>query len=129
LNLYPSGKSSYTLYEDDGVTFDYEKGERAATQFMMEEDEKGCKIQIGDRVGAFKGMAENRTYSAKVRLAAKPLKIKVDGAKVKFTYDDQVASFEIGKGKEVEIIYREKNQWSSFSQKAEKFLTGWHSSK
>ena len=129
LNLYPSGKSSYTLYEDDGVTFDYEKGERAATQFMMEEDEKGCKIHIGERVGSFKGMAENRTYSVKVRLEAKPLKIKVDGIKVKFTYDKQFASFEIGEGKDVEIIYREKSQINSFLLKFEKFFANSHTSK
>lgn len=29
LKVYPSGNSSYTLYEDDGVTFDYEQGKIA----------------------------------------------------------------------------------------------------
>jgi alpha-glucosidase (family GH31 glycosyl hydrolase) len=114
LNLYPSGRSEYTMYEDDGVTFDYEKGERATTHFIMEEKENSCIITIGERQGSFKGMAENRTYSAKVRLAQKPKKIKVDGVKVKFSYDKQFAAFEIGKGKKVEIIYKKKNLWKLF---------------
>ena len=67
-------------------------------------------------------MAEKRTYSAKVRLASKPSKIKVDGVKVKFIYDDKYASFEIGTGKEVEITYKEKKQWKLFQQKIVKFF-------
>ena len=67
-------------------------------------------------------MAENRTYSAKVRLVEEPLKIKVDGVKVKFIYDNQFATFEIGKGKEVEITYKEKKQWKLFQQKIVKFF-------
>jgi hypothetical protein len=61
-------------------------------------------------------MAENRTYSAKVRLAQKPKKIKVDGVKVKFSYDKQFAAFEIGKGKKVEIIYKKKNLWELYQR-------------
>lgn len=105
LNLYPSGKSTYTMYEDDGVTFDYEQGERAATLFTMDDNGTGCTITIGERVGSFKGMTENRTYSANVRLAAAPASVKVDGADVAFTYADNFAKFEIGAGKIVEIVY------------------------
>lgn len=105
LNLYPSGNSEYTLYEDDGVTFDYEKGERASTRFEMDETRSGCTIKIGNREGYFKGMAEGRTYSAKVRLHSAPSSVKVDGAKTYFDYADGFATFEIGKGKLVEIEY------------------------
>jgi alpha-glucosidase (family GH31 glycosyl hydrolase) len=105
LNLYPSGKSEYTMYEDDGVTFDYEQGERVATHFEMADNGAGCTITIADRVGSFKGMTENRTYSANVRLNAAPASVKVDGADVAFTYADNFAKFEIGAGKVVEIVY------------------------
>ena len=105
LNLYPVGISDYTLYEDDGVTFDYEQGERVSTYFKMEDDGTCCKLSIGERKGYFKNMAETRTYSAKVRLENPPASVTVDGKITNFTYDDGFASFEIGTGKFVEIIY------------------------
>lgn len=105
LNLYPSGKSSYTLREDDGVTFDYEHGDRAVTEFTMEDNGTTCVITIGDRIGSFKNMTANRTYSAKVHLDKAPASVKVDGTDVAFTYADNFANFEIGTGKLVEIVY------------------------
>jgi alpha-glucosidase (family GH31 glycosyl hydrolase) len=105
LNLYPFGKSEYTLYEDDGVTFDYEGGARAATKFTMAENEKGFTLAIGAREGAFNGMTENRTYTAKVRLDKAPLSVTVDGEEKVFSYADGFATFEIGKGRAVEVAY------------------------
>ena len=105
LNLYPFSKSEYTLYEDDGVTFDYEKGERASTHFEMLGTRDGCKLTIGNREGYFNGMTNERTYTANVRLADEPCSVKIDGKKVGFDYVDGFAKFEIGKGKVVEIEY------------------------
>jgi alpha-glucosidase (family GH31 glycosyl hydrolase) len=105
LNLYPSGKSEYTLYEDDGITFNYENGERAYTKFTMVDDGKGFALTIGERVGAFNGMTESRTYTAKVRLDKAPASVKVDGVQTAVDYENGFASFEIGNGKKVEVIY------------------------
>lgn len=105
LNLYPFGKSEYTLYEDDGVTFDYEGGARTETKFTMVDDGKGFTLTVGARNGAFNGMTENRTYTAKVRLEKAPLSVKVDGEEKSFSYDGTFATFEIGKGKAVEVAY------------------------
>ena len=105
LNLYPFGKSEYTLYEDDGVTFDYEKGERASTKFTMVEEGEGCKITIGGREGAFKGMTDARTYTANVKLGKAPASVKVDEKSVGVVYEDGFAKFQIGTGKNVEIVY------------------------
>ena len=105
LNLYPFGKSEYTLYEDDGVTFDYQSGERASTKFTMCEEGEGCKITIGEREGTFKGMTEARTYTANVKLEKAPASVKVDGRPAGFVYEDGFAKFNIGTGKDVEIVY------------------------
>ena len=71
----------------------------------MFDNGSSCTISFADRVGSFKGMTDNRTYSANVRLAAAPASVKVDGADVAFTYADDFAKFEIGAGKVVEIVY------------------------
>lgn len=105
LNLYPFGKSEYTLFEDDGVTFDYEKGERASTRIEMVDTREGCTITINNREGYFNGMASDRTYTANVRLHNAPKAVKVDGRSVGFDYENGFAKFEIGKGKLVEIEY------------------------
>ena len=105
LNLYPFGKSEYTLFEDDGLTFDYKDGERASTHFEMLGTRGGCTLKIGNREGSFKGMTEDRTYSANVRLDAAPTSVQVDGKDVEFEYADGFAKFEIGSGKLVEIEY------------------------
>ncbi len=105
LNLYPSGKSEYTLYEDDGVSLDYEKGKRAYTKFNMSQSGNEVTLGIAERVGDFAGKAACRTYSAKVRSDKKPLFVKVDGNDVAYGFADGFVTFEIGTGKEVKIAY------------------------
>ncbi len=105
LNLYPFGKSEYTLYEDDGLTFDYEKGERAVTKFTMNEGRDGCTITVGEREGEFATMAKVRTYTANVKLDRAPAYVKVDGKSVGCVYENGFAKFQIGTGKNVEIVY------------------------
>ncbi len=105
LNLYPFGKSEYTLYEDDGVTFDYEKGARAVTKFTMAENRDGCTVTIGEREGSFGGMTNARTYTANVKLDRAPAAVKVDGKSVGCVYENGFAKFQIGTGKNIEIVY------------------------
>jgi hypothetical protein len=71
----------------------------------MAENGKGFILAIGAREGAFNGITENRTYTAKVRLDKAPLSVTVDGEEKVFSYADGFATFEIGKGKAVEVAY------------------------
>ncbi|MGN1095016.1 MAG: DUF5110 domain-containing protein [Eubacteriales bacterium] len=87
------------------MTFDYEKGARASTHFDMTDDGRICRLVIGEREGSFKGMTENRTYSAKVHLFRKPQSVKVDGNDTEFTFENNSVDFDIGTGKNVEIVY------------------------
>ena len=71
----------------------------------MVDDGKGFTLTVGARNGAFHGMTENRTYTAKVRLEKAPVSVKVDGEETSFDYADGFATFEIGKGKVAEVVY------------------------
>ena len=93
------------MFEDDGITFDYEKNRRASTRFEMNDNGSECELVIGERCGEFNGMTDKRTYSAKVRLTASPKTVTVDGNAVEFSYSDGFVSFEIGTGKNVKIVY------------------------
>lgn len=60
LRIYPGADGTFMLYEDDGETYDYEKGMRS-TISMGWDDEEG-KLIIGERKGSFPGMLEDRTF-------------------------------------------------------------------
>ncbi|NDP19560.1 MAG: glycoside hydrolase family 31 protein [Paludibacter sp.] len=81
LKVFPENKCEYTLYEDDGVSFEYETGKRASTLFECEQTGKSTLITIHPTRGNYKGKPSSRTYIFEVVLAEKPKKISVNGAK------------------------------------------------
>ncbi|MCL5098625.1 MAG: DUF5110 domain-containing protein [Candidatus Omnitrophica bacterium] len=72
LDVYPHGDSTYALYEDDGVTFDYDKGFYTNTKFQCHQKGNSIRITIGDRNGAYRNMPENRSYLLSVHCANEP---------------------------------------------------------
>lgn len=60
LRVYPGADGDFTLYEDDGITYDYEKG--AYSTIPLHWGEADQTLTIGDRHGSFPGMIEHRTF-------------------------------------------------------------------
>jgi alpha-D-xyloside xylohydrolase len=60
LRVYRGADGDFTLYEDDGNTYDYEKG--AYTTIPFHWDEKAQTLTIGARQGSFPGMLAQRTF-------------------------------------------------------------------
>ena len=56
-------ESSFTLYEDDGMTFDYEKGVWSETTLTATPSEGGVKLDLKPRNG---GYVSGRRYQAQV---------------------------------------------------------------
>jgi len=52
LDIYP-GNGTFTLYEDDGHSFDYERGQFCTTRYQVLQDETNLKIEIGARSGSY----------------------------------------------------------------------------
>ena len=48
LHVYPCSDGSFTLYEDDGYTYAYEKGQHAKTGFAYKDAEKILTFAISD---------------------------------------------------------------------------------
>ncbi len=46
LVIFPSQKSEYTLYEDDGLSYKYETGKYSLTKFSLDKDVKVTKLQV-----------------------------------------------------------------------------------
>jgi alpha-D-xyloside xylohydrolase len=60
LYVYTGTDGNFTLYEDEGLTYDYEKG--AFTEIALRWTEASRTLSIGARQGSFTGMLANRTF-------------------------------------------------------------------
>ena len=63
LLVFTGADGSFDLYEDDGVSYGYEKGEFA--RIPMRFDAASGKLTIGPRTGSFPGMTEERTFKVR----------------------------------------------------------------
>ena len=60
LRVYEGANGSFTLYEDENDTYDYEKGAYATIPLVW--DDAARTLTIGARAGKFPGMLETRTF-------------------------------------------------------------------
>ncbi len=60
LRVYRGANGAFTLYEDEGDSYDYERGVRATIPFSWDENRQ--TLTIGRRSGKFPGMLPNRTF-------------------------------------------------------------------
>lgn len=61
IRVYKGQSGSFTLYEDEGDTYDYESGKYAEIPFSW--DETAQQLTIGARTGSFTGMLASRTFN------------------------------------------------------------------
>ncbi len=61
LRIYRGADGKFTLYEDEGDTYDYEKGIYATIPISW--DEAKHTLEIGKRTGEFPGMLKERTFN------------------------------------------------------------------
>ena len=61
LYVYAGKDGSYTLYEDEGTNYNYEKGKYAMIDFKYNDAQK--TITIAARKGAFEGMLQKRRFN------------------------------------------------------------------
>lgn len=86
LRVYPveTGRSSYTLYEDDGKTTSYQKGQCAATTFTQSlasiQNKSTLSLTIGPSTGSFNGKIQHRIYIVEVHgILKQPTIVRVNG--------------------------------------------------
>ncbi len=61
LRLYPGADGTFTLYEDEGDNYNYEKGYYATITFQW--NDKSRQLTIGTRQGGYKGMILDRKFT------------------------------------------------------------------
>jgi alpha-D-xyloside xylohydrolase len=60
LYIFTGKDASFTLYEDEGTNYNYEKGKYSTISFTYNEAKK--EVTIGERKGDFAGMVKERTF-------------------------------------------------------------------
>jgi len=63
LTVYTGKDAEFTIYEDDGLTYNYEKGQYSIIPLKWNEAEG--TLTIGQRKGSYEGMVETRTIDVK----------------------------------------------------------------
>ena len=61
LRVYPGADGSFTLYEDEGDSYNYEQG--AYTTITFQWNDRARQLTIGDRQGRYEGMIQNRQFT------------------------------------------------------------------
>ncbi|MBX2925559.1 MAG: glycoside hydrolase family 31 protein [Chitinophagaceae bacterium] len=101
LYVFPDEKESFfDLYEDDGVSFDYEKGRSMSTRIATKKAGNVNTVEIGKGVGGFEGAVKQRTWKVVMHLAAKPTSVAMNGVSLNesdYSYDDQRKELTVSK--------------------------------
>lgn len=101
LYVFPDKKeTSFDLYEDDGITFDYEKGKYSITHISTQKTGTTSIVQIDKPEGKFDNKATQRTWTAILNLATKPLSVTMNGLALKenqYSYDERRRELTVGK--------------------------------
>ena len=84
LYVYGGKNGKFTLYEDEGVNYNYEKGAYATIDFNYDEASK--TLRISDRKGTFDGMLQNRKFNVVLVNQAVPKPYDPDSKGIEVNY-------------------------------------------
>lgn len=89
VEVYPctEGNSSFTLYEDDGTTLDYQRGMFAATTFSQQETPAGSLLRINLSItkasGSFPGLPLSRVLTLDFhQIGSTPKAVLINGERI-----------------------------------------------
>lgn len=81
INVYPGNDGEFTLYEDEGDNYNYEKGLYSTIRFSW--DDSSRTLTISDRNGDFPGMLKERIFNVRSVEKDKVKTVKYNGRKIK----------------------------------------------
>ena len=97
--IYPQGYTSFTEYDDDGVTVAYRSGQFTQTVIEQNCDEKGnVTVTVNPTTGDFNGFVKEKATIFKVNASAAPksVAVKVGDKKVKIRKVSSIEEFNNG---------------------------------
>ena len=93
MRVYPASgdaDNTYTLYEDDGLTRDYERGLYATTELNYRRQGEVTTITIRPASGSYEGQVPQRAYRLQLPAMGEIRRVKVNGRAARISYDTQL---------------------------------------
>lgn len=118
--IYPEGKSSFTEYDDDGISEAYKTGKGVLTLIESEVNKDKATISIHPTTGDFDGFVKEKTTLFRINVTQGPKKItaKMGNKKVKLTLATSLADFQ---NKENVYFYDAAPNLNQFATKGSEF--------
>lgn len=85
--VYAGQNGKFTLYEDEGTNYNYEKGQYSMIELTYDESQK--TLVIGQRKGEFNGMAKERTFNVVLVDKDAPIGFSKDAKGQKVDYNGE----------------------------------------
>lgn len=134
LHLWPGPdgeENEFTLYEDDGVTSDYERGTFAETVLSATRIGDETVVLVKPTVGRYEGQPKERTVVLLLHGIQRPSEVRVNGRKARMQWDEdsrtaevRVAEHSISKGLRI-VVEAAAEDPAFFAQRAlERRLAG-----
>ena len=79
VRVYAGPRAEFTLYEDDGLSYDYEKGMFTLTTLSCEASGGRAVITIGAPQGRHRGMLKRRGWVVELYSRSVPARVELDG--------------------------------------------------
>ena len=120
-DVYPSGSTEFTMYEDDGKTNQYKDGKNTTTKITSDVDEDSVKVVVNKAEGkGYEGMVSNRGTEVIINTRKSPEKViaKVGEKEVELT---QVTSEEEYESKDNVYFYNEEPNLNKYSTEGSEF--------
>lgn len=118
--VYPSDKSSFIEYDDDGVTEKYKKNESASTLIESHVVKNTAAISISPTQGSFNGFEKEKMTEFRVNVTQKPsdVKLSVGGKKINLKTVNTLDEFSNATNV---CFYNSKPEFNNFSTKGSEF--------
>ena len=122
--IYPGPQGEYELYEDDGSSVAYERGECVRTRIRHRREGLRRIVEIAPAEGVCAGWLEERPVTVKFRGYVPPVSVEVDGKRIPWSYDGSELTCSISlplmktrEGVRLEIEFAAEDEYAS--------LAGW----
>lgn len=115
--LYPLGRTSFTEYDDDGVSRAYKSGEYATTLIESDVDAKGrLTVTIHPTEGVFAGFEKEKRTEFRLNVTERPTKVsaRIGKTRIRLTEVSDLSGYESG---ENVYFYNEAPRWNRFATK------------
>lgn len=98
MRVYPASgdaDNTFALYEDDGISLDYQKGIYTTTKLQYQQIGSKATVTVHPAKGAYPGQITKRAYRVELPAISAATKVKVNGKRAKTAFDDKTGCITI----------------------------------